>query len=100
MRCQRTIHCPDRTHKIFVALFFLACLLIASPVRAHRVIIFGWVEGDLIHTESKFSGGKKVKNGTVVAYSTDGNAFSKAIRTIRVNSLSKYPKRSTSESNL
>ena len=73
MRYQRTFHHHGRINKVFAALFFFACLLIiVSPVSAHRVIIFGWVEGDTIHTESKFSGGKKVKNGTVVVYNTEG----------------------------
>ncbi|MFC1813226.1 hypothetical protein ACFL03_11120 [Thermodesulfobacteriota bacterium] len=73
MHYQRTFHCHGSTNKIFATLFFFACLLfIASPVSAHRVIIFGWVEGDTIHTESKFSRGKKVKNGTVVVYSAEG----------------------------
>ncbi len=73
MRYQHTIHCHGRINNVFAALSFFACLLlIASPVSAHRVIIFGWVEGDTVHTESKFSGGKKVKNGTVVVYNAEG----------------------------
>ena len=36
-------------------------------------MIFGWVEGDTVYTESKFSGGKKAKNCTVVVYDKEGN---------------------------
>jgi len=36
------------------------------------VNIFAWVEGDTVYTESKFSGGKKVKNAPVEIYGIDG----------------------------
>lgn len=36
-------------------------------------MIFGWIEGDTVYTESKFSGGKKAKNSTVVVYDKEGN---------------------------
>ena len=44
-----------------------------SPAAAHRVTIFAWVDGDMVHTESKFSGGKKVIDGRVVATDLQGN---------------------------
>jgi nickel transport protein len=43
------------------------------PALAHKVTIFAWVEGDTVHTQSKFSGGKRAKNSTVVVYDMDGN---------------------------
>jgi len=43
-----------------------------GPVMAHRVIIFAWVEGDTVFTESKFSGGKTVKGGKVVVSDLKG----------------------------
>lgn len=48
-------------------LFFLA------PAWAHKVMIFAWVEGDTVYTQSKFSGGKRAKNATVVVYDKKGN---------------------------
>jgi nickel transport protein len=39
---------------------------------AHRVNVFAWVEGDTIHVESKFSGGKKVKDGKIVVMDFQG----------------------------
>jgi len=39
-----------------------------ASVSAHKVTIFAWVEGDIIHTQSKFSGGKRVKNAPVLVY--------------------------------
>ena len=43
------------------------------PAWAHKVTIFAWVEGDTVHTQSKFSGGKRAKNSTVVVYDKKGN---------------------------
>ncbi|MCK4727709.1 MAG: hypothetical protein KAT27_02195, partial [Desulfobacterales bacterium] len=48
-------------------------VLCVTPAWAHKVMIFGWVEGDTVYTESKFSGGKKAKNSTVVVYDKEGN---------------------------
>lgn len=41
-------------------------LLAASPCFAHKVRIFAWGEGNTIHTESMFSGGKAAQNATVM----------------------------------
>lgn len=51
----------------------LICFLIVVPrAVAHKVTIFAWVEGDTVHTESKFSGGKMVKNGAVEVFDGQG----------------------------
>jgi nickel transport protein len=52
------------------ALWVVFC---AGPAWAHKVTIFAWVEGDTVYTQSKFSGGKRVKNSTVVVYDKEGN---------------------------
>jgi len=44
-----------------------------GTAQAHKVTLFAWVEGDRIYTESKFSGGKRVKNGTVTVLDSAGN---------------------------
>lgn len=54
----------------FFALFFV---LPPGPAQAHRVTVFAWVEGETVHTESKFSGGKPVKEGEVLVYDLEGN---------------------------
>jgi nickel transport protein len=41
--------------------------------QAHKVMLFAWVEGGVVYTESKFSGARKVKNGTVRVYDLNGN---------------------------
>ena len=54
--------------------FLLAAfaLLVAETAMAHRVTVFAWVEGDTVFVESKFSGGKKVKDGTIIVTDSNG----------------------------
>ncbi len=57
-------------HFILVVL----CLVIsAGSAFAHKAIIFAWVEGDTVFTQSKLSGSRKAVNAIVVVYDTDGN---------------------------
>ena len=39
---------------------------------AHKVSIFAWAEDGVVHTQSKFSGGKKVVNGKVEVFDQEG----------------------------
>jgi nickel transport protein len=57
-----------------VALVCLVSLMFLwpSPALAHRVSIFAWVEGDTVHTQSKFFGGKKINHGRVSVYDASG----------------------------
>ncbi len=41
-----------------------------NPAYAHKVMVFAWVDGDTVFTQSKFSGGKKVKGGNIAVYNT------------------------------
>jgi nickel transport protein len=45
----------------------------AFPARAHNVSVFAWVEGDTVHVESKFSGGRKPKGATIDVYDAAGD---------------------------
>ena len=58
----------------FIILFLTSIILIGSnvPALAHKVMIFAWVEGDTVFTESKFSGGKKAINAQVEIFDKDG----------------------------
>ncbi|MBW2602783.1 MAG: hypothetical protein JRE28_00505 [Deltaproteobacteria bacterium] len=51
-------------------IFFTMLWLLFSPVSvsAHNVTVFAWVDGDTIHTQSKFSKGKRVKNAPILVY--------------------------------
>ncbi len=43
-------------------------LFSAGSVHAHRVTVFAWVEGDQVHTESRFGGGKPVVRGKIQVF--------------------------------
>ena len=46
--------------------------MMVGSASAHRVNVFAWVEGDMIHVEGKFSGGKKVKAGKISVMDPQG----------------------------
>lgn len=52
--------------------FALFLTLTAGIADAHRVIVFAWVEGDTVFTESKFPGGRKVVDGKIIVYDQEG----------------------------
>lgn len=57
------------TYHIFFIIFTMLWLLfLPASVSAHNVTVFAWVDGDTIHTQSKFSGGKRVKNAPILVY--------------------------------
>jgi len=39
---------------------------------AHKVVVFAWVEGDNVHTESSFGSNKPVKGGRITVLNTHG----------------------------
>jgi nickel transport protein len=55
-----------------VALIMVFSLVGTGAASAHKVTIFAWAEGDTVYTESKFSGGKVVKNGKVEVFDSQG----------------------------
>ena len=52
-----------------IGLLMLPCF--SATVFAHKVMVFAWVDGDTIHTRSKFSGGKKAINADILVYNKD-----------------------------
>ena len=58
-------------------LFMMVFFVLAGHAMAHRCTIFAWVEGDRVFTESKFSGGKRVNQGDVIVYDSEGNQLLK-----------------------
>lgn len=48
-------------------------LLLHTPALAHKVTLFAWVEGDIIHTQSKYMGGKRPKQGQIEVFEPNGN---------------------------
>jgi len=54
---------------------FLILILFASASHtlAHRVVLFAYVEGDMVYTESYFGDGKKCQNARIEVYDSLGN---------------------------
>ncbi len=48
-------------------------LMCAATAAAHKVTVFAWVEGDTVHTQSKFSGGKVVQGGNIEVFDDQGD---------------------------
>lgn len=44
----------------------------AGPLYAHKVIVFAWVDGNTIHSESKFHGGRPAKEAPVEVVDLNG----------------------------
>ncbi|MFZ2633885.1 MAG: hypothetical protein WA081_19320 [Desulfosalsimonadaceae bacterium] len=57
---------------IWPVLILFLVLFQASMAAAHRVVVFGWIEGDTVYTESQYPDGKRVKNGQILVYDADG----------------------------
>ena len=57
---------------IKIICFLLIAAFYPSASFAHKVMTFGWVEGDMVNTISKFSGGKKVQKAPVSVYNKNG----------------------------
>ncbi len=71
---------PFICRRFYLIFFMLACLLMFCIFRpgyaaAHRVTVLAWAEGDMVHTQSKFSGGKPVNGGEVLVCDLEGNAL-------------------------
>jgi nickel transport protein len=52
---------------------FLIIMMINIPALAHKVIIFAYVEGDRVYTESYFSDGKKCIDSKIEVFDNQGN---------------------------
>jgi nickel transport protein len=46
--------------------------LITDPALAHKVSLFAWVDGDTVHAQGKFSGGRKAQNASIEVYGPAG----------------------------
>lgn len=55
----------------FTVLVIFGFWFLPTSVSAHKVMIFAWIDGNTIHTQSKFSGGRRAKNAQVLVYDSD-----------------------------
>lgn len=84
------------TKTIFHLLFFIAVSFFAAGTAiAHKVMVFAWVEGDTVYTESKFSGGKKVNKGRIIVYDQQENRLLEGETNEKGEFSFKVPKKTT-----
>jgi nickel transport protein len=62
---------------LMIYLLIIIVSFSAFDVHAHRVTIFAWVDGDMVHTQSKFGGGKMVNKGEISVFDPEGNLLLK-----------------------
>ncbi len=58
-------------------LIISALFIFTGNLYAHKVIVFFFFLGDKVYTESKFSGGKKVRNGKIEVFNSNGKLLLK-----------------------
>ena len=68
-------------------------VLSCSLALAHNVTVFAWVEGDTVHVESKFSGGRRPVAAPVEVYDTRGNLLLKGVTDEKGEFSFKVPKK-------
>ncbi len=56
-----------------VLLILLLSSVMLPAAEAHRVTVFAWIEGDMVHTQSKFGGGRKAQGSPIQVYDLQGN---------------------------
>jgi len=61
----------------YLPVLILMVLLNVPPALAHRVSIFAWVQGDTVHTQSNFMGGKRPDQALVEVFDETGNLLLK-----------------------
>ncbi|MEA2108317.1 MAG: hypothetical protein U9P07_02695 [Pseudomonadota bacterium] len=61
-----------RSWKLIIATTMIILFSLAGSAAAHKVMIFAWVNGNTVQTESKFSGGRKVSAGKIEVFDPQG----------------------------
>jgi nickel transport protein len=56
----------------WVLLGMLAVLTVSPPAYAHKIMVFGYLEGERVHLEGYFADGKKAEYSLVEVFSRDG----------------------------
>jgi nickel transport protein len=58
--------------KVLFLLLAVSLVMQGTAVWAHKVYLYAWVEGKVVHTESYFGGKKKAIGGTITVYDLSG----------------------------
>jgi nickel transport protein len=78
----------------WISLFMVVLILLPfSQALAHNVTVFAWVEGETVHVESKFSGGRRPVAAPVEVYDARGNLLLKGVTDEKGEFSFKVPKK-------
>ena len=61
---------------LLIPIFYLL-LFMAGLATAHKLTVFAWVEGDTVHGQSKFSGGRRPKRAQIIVTDPKGHELLK-----------------------
>lgn len=64
---------PGRAAAGFLPVLIFMALLNVSTALAHGVSIFAWIQGETVHTQSKFMGGKRPNQALIEVFDETGN---------------------------
>lgn len=79
-----------------MSLITVVLLLLAwPPALAHNVTVFAWVDGDTVHVESKFSGGRKPVASPIEVFDTNGVLLLKGLTDENGEFSFKVPRKTT-----
>ncbi len=62
-------------NKFCIMILFLTVLIVsgtAGQAHAHRVVVFAWIDGNTVYTESSFPDGRKITDGDITVYDGKG----------------------------
>lgn len=68
---------PGRAAAGFLPVLIFMALLNVSTALAHGVSIFAWIQGETVHTQSKFMGGKRPNQALIEVFDETGNLLLK-----------------------
>jgi len=65
--------CGRKTNAIGIMLSMVVIFFaLVLPGYAHRLVLFAWIDGCIVHTQSKFHGGSKVFEGDITVFNNAG----------------------------
>lgn len=60
-------------HPHILLAVFITMLTCTNMARAHNVTVFAWIDGNTVHVESKFAGGRTPKSAPIEVFDAAGN---------------------------
>lgn len=65
----------NRTGFFVLFIWILLSVISSTTAYAHRVVVFAWIEGGMVYTQSKFPGGARVSGGEITVLDESGQVL-------------------------